>query len=220
MKKGDFIKIKFTGRIKETGRIFDTNEKETAEKEGIFSERMIYAPVLSIVGENYVIKGVDESFLEHNVGDKYKINVPPEKGFGKRNPSLIKLIPMRFFKREKITPFPGMPVNIDRAIGTVRSVSGGRVIVDFNHPLAGKELIYEIAITEKITDKNEKIESLIMFHTGFVNQDFEIEISDKTLRIKIKKEMPKILKEKTAKEITNKIKEIEKVEFIETFGKE
>lgn len=217
MEKGDFIKIKFTGRIKESNKVFDTNEKEVAEKEKIFSEKLRYEPVLAVVGENYVIKGVDESLLEHKLGDSYTVTVSSEKGFGKRMPELIKLVPAALFKKEQIVPYPGLSVNIDGMMGIVRAVSGGRVSVDFNHPLAGKELVYEIKVLEKITKINEKIESLIDFHTGLKKGEYEIEINDKNLRIKIKKELPKFIKERTANEITSKIKEIENVEFVETF---
>ena len=54
-----------------------------------------------------------------------------------------------------------MQVNVDGMMATVRSVSGGRVTLDFNHPLAGKALSYWVKINRKITDTNEKIKIVL-----------------------------------------------------------
>ena len=63
---------------------------------------------------------------------------------GKKDVKKVQLVPLATFKEHKLNPHPGLQVDFDGKIGTVMRVSGGRVMVNFNHPLSGKEIIYEI----------------------------------------------------------------------------
>src|SRR3989344_2276698 len=80
MKKGDFVKISYTGKL-ETGEIFDLTDAETAKKEGIYSSKIAYGDLPIIVGANFMIKGLDNALLDLNVGDKKDIEIKPEDGF-------------------------------------------------------------------------------------------------------------------------------------------
>ncbi len=166
VEKGDVIRLRYTGKIKETGEIFDTTEEEVAKKAGIYKENGVYGPVPIAVGAGHVIKGLDEALEGLEVGKKYEIEIPPEKGFGKRDRKLIKTFTLGQFRRQGIIPFPGMPVEIEtesgkKLKGRVLTVSGGRVRVDFNHPYAGRHLIYEVEVVEKIEDPIEKVKAMI-----------------------------------------------------------
>jgi FKBP-type peptidyl-prolyl cis-trans isomerase 2 len=92
----------------------------------------------------------------------YTIIVPPEAGFGKKDPRLMKLVPLAAFHQQKIAPFPGLQIRINNTLGTVRTVSGGRIIVDFNHPLAGRNLEYEVTIKRVVTQTEEKLQSYVV----------------------------------------------------------
>ncbi|MFS6939009.1 hypothetical protein ACDX33_11095, partial [Neisseria animaloris] len=74
-----------------------------------------------------------------------------EEAFGKRQVNLIKLVPTNIFTKQNMTPVPGLHVNLDGIYGVIRSVSGGRTIVDFNHPLSSHDLVYEVDI-KRIVD--------------------------------------------------------------------
>jgi len=216
IKEGDFVSLDYVGKIKESGEIFDVTSEEFAKKYNVFDEKVKYKPVVTIVGEKFLIKGVEDSLINKNEGDFYKIEIKSSDAFGERSPELIKLIPIRYFRKEEINPYPGLRVNVDGIFGTVRSVSGGRVIVDFNHPLAGKELEYEIKINKIITDDIEKIYSLISFFAGLEKEDCEIIILEKKVMIKIKKEIQREIKKKISDLIKKYIK-LEKVEFVEEY---
>ncbi|WP_099210675.1 FKBP-type peptidyl-prolyl cis-trans isomerase [Thermococcus henrietii] len=166
VEKGDVIRLRYTGRIKETGEIFDTTDEEIAKQAGIYKENGVYGPVPIAVGAGHVLQGLDEALEGLEVGKKYEIEIPPEKGFGKRDRKLIKTFTLGQFRRQGIIPFPGMPVEIEteggrKLKGRVLTVSGGRVRVDFNHPYAGKHLIYEVEIVEKVEDPIEKVKAMI-----------------------------------------------------------
>lgn len=163
MKKGDFVRINFIGRIKDTGEVFDLTYEDIAKKEGLYNKNTIYRPVPIVVGEGFVIKGLDDALLEMNVGEKKKIVVKPEDAFGERDPNLVRVFSLTFFEEQKIKPKPGMVVDFSGMKGRIQAVDGGRVRVDFNNPLAGRELEYEVEIVEKIDDPKEKIKAIFEY---------------------------------------------------------
>ncbi|WP_457752151.1 FKBP-type peptidyl-prolyl cis-trans isomerase [Thermococcus sp.] len=189
VQKGDVIRLNYTGKVKETGEIFDTTFEEVAKDAGIYREDGVYGPVPIAVGAGHVLKGLDEQLEGLEVGKKYEIIVPPEKGFGKRDPKLIKTFTLGQFRRQGIYPFPGMPVEIEtdsgrKLKGRVMTVSGGRVRVDFNHPYAGKHLVYEVEIVEKIEDPIEKVKALIELRMPKIDSEkVVIEVGEKDVTV-------------------------------------
>ena len=143
--ENDFIKLNYTGRVKATGDVFDTTYEEVAEEAGIKNEQKDYHPMVLAVGSTQLIAKLHDEIKKLDVGDKKTVEIPAEEAFGKRDPSLIQLIPMREFKKQNIRPFVGMPISLQGNTGVVRTIDGGRVRVDFNHELAGKDIEYEYA---------------------------------------------------------------------------
>ena len=85
MKNGDFVEIQYIGKIKDTGKIFDVTDETKAKQANIYNEGNKYEPVKIIVGAGHVIRGLDESLLDIEVGETKTFDIPPEKGFGKRD---------------------------------------------------------------------------------------------------------------------------------------
>ncbi|MCX8176552.1 MAG: FKBP-type peptidyl-prolyl cis-trans isomerase, partial [Candidatus Bathyarchaeota archaeon] len=106
--RGDFILIDYVAKVKETGTVFDTNISSVAKESKIFKEDGVYEPMLVVVGEGWVLKGLDEKLVGIKVGEKTVVELSPEKAFGPRDPNKIKLIPLRKFQQQKISPYPGM----------------------------------------------------------------------------------------------------------------
>ena len=207
LKKGDFIEIDYVGKIKEENKIFDLTDEEVAKKNNIYDKNHKYKPIIICLGYHDIIKGLDEELINKDLG-KYNIEINADKAFGKKTYELIKLVPNSVFNKEDIKPFPGLHVNIDGIIGIVRSVSGGRSLVDFNHPLAGKDLIYEIEIKRIVIDLSERLRSLLELRLGD-NIKFNIIDNKAVINIKLNEELKKQLRE----EIKDKIPEIKEVEF-------
>ncbi len=197
IKKGDFIVMDFIGKIKDTNEIFDLTKEEIAKEKNIYNPRFAYKPVTICVGEGELIKGLDEKLIGKDRG-KCTIEIKSEEGFGKKDPNLLKLIPMKVFTKENLRPFPGLNVNINGLIGTVRSVSGGRVIVDFNHPLSGRDLVFELEITKILKEDKEKIEAVI----SKITPEFKINLEKGSLSLNIN------LEEKHKEELKKKIQKL------------
>ena len=205
LKKNQFIEIEYTGEIQSTNKIFDTTSKKIAKKEKIYNPKTEYQPIIICLGQNQILPGLDEQLENKELNKEYKITIQPEKAFGKKNPKLMRLVSASSFKKQDITPFPGLQINLDGILGTIRTVTPGRVIVDFNHPLAGQTLIYEIKINKIITDSKTQLDSLISKQI----KEFSTEIKNNEAIIKAKLS-PKF-KEQLNKTIPTLINSIKKV---------
>jgi FKBP-type peptidyl-prolyl cis-trans isomerase 2 len=213
MKQGDFIKIEYEARTVMTGQLYDTTKMELAAKHGM---RGAEGPETIIIGEGYVIKGLDEELEKRGVGEEFTINIPAEKAFGKRRVELIKTFSLQVFRKEKINPAPGLVINLGGINGKVLSVSGGRVRVDFNHPLAGKAVQYKTKILEKVTDEKEKIRAILKNRLRITP---EITGQKQKLIVKTEKELGKPVIQMLMPEIKKYLKK--EVEFkIKTTKKE
>jgi len=185
IKKNDFIEIDFTARIKD-GEIFDTTIKEDAKKAN-FEMNGEFKPFIFSVGNSMIIPGLDKSLEGKEIGEKLTLEFSPEEAFGNRNPQLVKMIPLRVFTEQKIYPERGMQLTLDSMLVRIVSVTGGRVLADFNNPLAGKNVVYEVSIKRKISDLKEKINAVQDF---FFKKIFEFSVDEtkKIITFKIPKE--------------------------------
>lgn len=209
IKKQDFIEIEYTGKLKEENLIFDTTDEKVAKENKLHNHD--YGPVILCIGEQQILKGLDKNIEGKEIGNEYNFDIQPEDAFGKKDAKLIQLVPISKFKQQKIQPIPGMQLNIDGVVGTVKTVSGGRTLVDFNHPLSGKELAYKIKVNKKVTDDKEKLSGYLRLSIG--TKDFETEITNSNAKISLKNEIPEEVKEKLSKKITELIPNIKKAEF-------
>ena len=207
LKKGDFIELDYTGRIKDDKVVFDTTDEQTARDSNIHSPNYKYKPVIICLGEKHLIQGLDDALIGKNPG-KYTVEVKAEHAFGKKTTELLKMLPMRLFAKDNIKPFVGLEVNVDGTLGIVRSVISGRVIVDFNHPLAGRDLVYDVDVKRIVTDSIEKTRALL----ELMNVPFEdIDMVDDKAIIATKTQLP----EQAVKGLEDNIKKLVKLKKVE-----
>lgn len=224
LEKGDFVKISYTGRVKESGEVFDTTSEKIARKHDIYDEGLIFKSQPIVIGAGHVLRGLDEALIGLEVGEeKKKVEVPPEKGYGLRDPKLVKVVPVKEFRRQGITPMPGMRVEVEDKVGRIQSVGAGRVRVDFNHGLAGRTLDYDFTVEEKINKTSEKIRLLLERHFPYANpNDHEIQAKGNTVSItladiaKLKNEAL-MGKHHVANDIFRFLEGIDSVNFTEVF---
>jgi len=179
--KKDFIEIEFTGRVRD-GDVFDSNIKKDLEK---LDPDVTPKPAIICLGEGMFLKAIDDFLIGKEFGN-YKIELTPEKAFGVRLSQLVQKVPMKLFTSQKLNPYPGAVFNFDGRIAKILSVSGGRVMVDFNHPLSGKNVSYEINVLRKVEDLNEKIKSFIDF---LFRRDFKFSVQEGKIVIEAEKQM-------------------------------
>ena len=221
MKDGDFVYIDYVGKVKDSGEIFDITNEQSARKEDAWKEAFKYGPVPVVVGADFVLPGLNDALKEMKIGENKKVEIKPDRAFGERNLEHVKLIPEARFKEQNIDVEVGQFVTINRLRGKVLSMDGGRVRVDFNHPLAGKTLAYDLTVVGKIEDAAEKVHALVYYFVGVDKEGVDVVVKGKEIEVEFKN---KIDVHKEAKETiaTNALKYvggIEKVMFVDVFEK-
>ena len=204
------ILIRYTG--KQDGEVFDTTEEEKAKDSGLYQEDRSYSPIPVLLGEEYVIEGLEEALQEMEVGEEKSIEVDSEKAYGSRDAENIETYPEKEFKKQDVQVRVGEELMIGNRRGKVVSKGSGRVRIDFNHPLSGKDLEYWVKVEEKIEDEEEIAERIFEYRLG--HGDFEVE--DGTAKIYSvhshgdhRHELPK----EALDEVSNEIKEYTDLEI-------
>ena len=221
--KGDFILLNYTAKIKETGDIFDTTFEEIAKKEQLYKEGEIYEPKLIVIGEGWVLKPLDESLLSMKLGKSQIVEISPEKAFGQRDPEKVKRVPLKHLTSKGKNPVLGMRVEYNGKMAIVRSIGAGRVLLDFNPPLAGKTLIYEAVVAKKIRIIKEKVVALIHRRIPEADQTkFTITLKEKKLTVNMPEdtfyiEGIQIAKRGIAMDTQRLLEDISEINFVETF---
>ena len=143
---GDFVRLAYTARTVEDGDLVDTTDVEVAEDEGVDVEGQTIEPRVIIVGAGHVFPDVEDDLIGKDVGDTGTVTVPAADAFGEYDPDQVRTV-----SAEKIPEddrYPGGHVDIDGQHGHVETIIGGRARVDFNHPLAGRDLTFEVEILD------------------------------------------------------------------------
>lgn len=222
-KKGDFILIDYVAKVDETGQIIDLTLEEVAKKEKVYRSDGAYEPKLVVLGEGWFLRGLEEGLEQADVGMEKVIAIPPEKAFGVRDPAKVRTISARELTRKGITPRVGAQIELDGQPAVIRSMGGGRAVADFNHPLAGKTIIYQVKVLELIKEDVEKILNLIHRRISPIRKDrFKVLKEGGVVTIEMPEESftfenLQFAKRALAKDIQKLIPEVHTVKFIETY---
>ena len=223
LQKGDFILTDYVAKVKETNEVFDTTKEDVAKKEHLHKEGETHEPKLVVVGEGWVLKTLDDSLLTMEVGKPSTVEISADKGFGQRDPEKIRRVPIRQLLAKEINPVIGARIEFQGKMATVRSIGAGRVLLDFNAPLAGRTLIYDLTVTKKFESEEEKIGALIHRRIPVVEEEkFKITLKDKNLSIDMPEETfyvegIQIAKRGIAMDIQKFLPDLVETKFIETF---
>ncbi|MEZ5016312.1 MAG: peptidylprolyl isomerase [Flavipsychrobacter sp.] len=135
VKSGDTVKVHYHGKLTD-GTTFDTSEGRD--------------PLEFKVGEGQVIKGFDDALTDMKVGDKKTVEIPVDQAYGQRNDNMVMEYPKSDFPAD-MTPEVGLQLHMSDNSGNtfpvvITEVKEEAVVLDANHPLAGKDLIFDIEL--------------------------------------------------------------------------
>jgi len=224
--QGSFVEIDYVIKVKDVGELVDTTLEEEAKKAGITEPGRVYEPKLAVVGRGFLLRYIEDQLVGMRVDEHKSFEIPPEAAFGARDPSKVKIIPLKKFKDVDRPINVGSRVVIDGREGIIRSIGSGRAQVDFNHYLAGKTLLCDVWVRKIVTDEESKIYSLLHSRIPEVKREnTAIEIAKPTVTIRFPKEVYllsgiQMAKRIAAREITEFIPGVEKVVFVEEYAKE
>lgn len=136
-KNGDTVKVHYVGKLPD-GTIFDTSEKRE--------------PLEFTLGQKQLIPGFENAVVGMESGDQVTVNVPPEDAYGPYDEKLIQVIERETLPQD-LEPEVGQLLEGVRGDGqritvSVLDVNDTNVTLDANHPLAGKDLVFDITLVE------------------------------------------------------------------------
>ncbi|MDH3278143.1 MAG: FKBP-type peptidyl-prolyl cis-trans isomerase [Nitrosopumilus sp.] len=221
--KSSLILIDYTAKVKDTEEIFDTTLEADAKKYSIYETDIKYQPKLVSIGEvSYpVLKGLDEALAKTSVGDKLTVEVTPEKGFGERDSTKVRMIPIRKLGEDAEKVSVGDQIEIDNKRGIIRFIGSGRVQIDYNHRYAGKTILYDVNVIKSLDSENAKIEGILQNRLPVENSKIEFSIKEKETNISIPEELFRadglqIMKHFIQLDIFKFVPSLEKINFVET----
>jgi FKBP-type peptidyl-prolyl cis-trans isomerase 2 len=137
IEKGNKVKITYEGRL-ESGEVFDSSERHDGK------------PLEFEVGSGMVIKGFDEAVIGMKKGEEKEFSIESKDAYGEIREDLKKEVPKDLLPKGQ-EPKAGMMLIVQTPQGQqmpvkIEKVEGDSVVIDFNHPLAGKKLIFKIKI--------------------------------------------------------------------------
>ncbi|MCX4310007.1 MAG: peptidylprolyl isomerase [Desulfovibrio sp.] len=136
IKQGDKVRVHYTGTLGD-GTEFDSSRNR--------------APLEFTLGEGSIIPGFEKAVTGHETGDKIKVVIPPEDAYGDADPDLIFTV-ARAQVPDSIPLKVGTPLQLSNEQGAmdvvITEVGPEEITLDANHPLAGKELVFEIEVVD------------------------------------------------------------------------
>ena len=137
IKNGDTVKVHYTGTL-ENGEVFDSSEGRD--------------PLQFTMGAGQLIPGFEKAVMGLQVGDTTKAEIPSAEAYGEHNPQMEITVPKNQLP-EDLEPVVGLQLQLTQENGQpvpcqVTKVEGENVTIDANHPLAGKDLTFEIEVVE------------------------------------------------------------------------
>lgn len=152
------IEVNFTGKEMLNGDVFDTTIENVAKENNIYNKDKKYGAMTIILGEKELLGRVEDELAKMKAGDEKVVSLNAKEGFGERNQDYVRVVPLKVFQEQKINPVPGLIINLGQMLAKVQSVSGGRVRIDLNHPLAGRDLEYSVKVEKEIKAGKEMCE--------------------------------------------------------------
>jgi FKBP-type peptidyl-prolyl cis-trans isomerase 2 len=137
VKSGDSVKVHYHGKLT-NGETFDSSTGRE--------------PLQFKVGTGAVIKGFDEGVTGMSVGEKKTIHIPFLEAYGQHSPEMVIDMPKERFPADMEISV-GMPLQMSDGQGrtyqvTITEIKETTVILDANHPLAGKDLVFDLELVE------------------------------------------------------------------------
>jgi peptidylprolyl isomerase len=150
--QGDTVKVRYTGRLAD-GTVFDASPAER--------------PLRFILGKKEVIAGFETAVTGMYMGESRTVTIPPEQAYGPHEGQYVETV-ARGMLPAQVDPQPGQQLEITAQNGNkllvlVAEVTDETVTLDGNHPLAGKELIFDIELLEVTKTPPGQMDPSVLF---------------------------------------------------------
>jgi FKBP-type peptidyl-prolyl cis-trans isomerase 2 len=157
-------------------------------EEFLDNKRINSYEILFKEGVEIVRKEIENAIKGKKENEVVELEIP--KAYGERKAELVVLMPLRVLKQNKINPIPGLVINVDGMEGIIKTVSGGRVVVDFNHPLAEKTILFKVKVVKTFDNEEDFVEELLK--ELLKNEKFEFKKEEKAVYVEKEQLIPLI----------------------------
>jgi FKBP-type peptidyl-prolyl cis-trans isomerase 2 len=147
VKKGDLVKIDYTASLND-GIIVDTSIGFIADNCGVLDDSREYKPLEFIVGSNCTIPGLEENIVGMSVNESKTFVIPAKDAFGERDDAKAKEVPKEFGKKDDFVVGEHLAITDGKKAVRchVTSVNKDSMVLDLNHPLAGKDIVINVKL--------------------------------------------------------------------------
>lgn len=215
---GDFIRVAYTARVSESGRVIDTTDTDVASDAAV-DDVEATGPVPVVLGEGHLFSPVESTIEGADVGEPIRVTVEPEDAFGEGDPTDyanvdIEIIPDDL--REH-----GAQLTHDGRTGFIESLNEDNAKINFNHPLAGMALEYELTVRERIEDPLERVRAVLELYGLATDVETSFESPDsERLRITVDDPTDESWKREKHQAVRDleELLTIESITVVETYG--
>jgi FKBP-type peptidyl-prolyl cis-trans isomerase 2 len=190
MEEGTIVHVEYDLYNAETGDLIETTREDVAKENDMHREGHNYTPLVCVVGSGQLISGFEDSLLEAKANKDITCEIAAADAYGEKDSDQIETISIDKLLRHVRDPkslYIGGPVTIDGRTGVLSYLAAGRARIDFNHPMAGRNLKYDYKIVKVIKDKSEKVAALLESNTG--HEGFEVSFDGDDLSITVPQTM-------------------------------
>lgn len=143
----DSVTVNYTGSY-ENGDIFDSSIEAKAKECEFFNPQRKYEPLCIKLGAGQIIQGFEKALLGMKKGEEKDVTILPEEAYGNVDQNLVQKVPIDALKEAKISPEVGLMLNTEAGVGKITKVNKEDAEVDFNSPMAGKTLVFNIKVED------------------------------------------------------------------------
>lgn len=151
VENGHLVSINYVVTDKVSGDVLDSSNSQGK-------------PLVFLLGKNEVIVGLEKALIGKNIGEKFKVEIAPEDAYGVRNPDFLQEVPKDQFQgidlKKGMTLF-GQGDNGETVQVIVDEIGETSVIIDYNHPLSSKTLVFDVEILSSKEPTEEELVSYI-----------------------------------------------------------
>lgn len=138
---GDSVRVNYKGTLTDGSEFDSTHGRE---------------PLEFTLGQGQVITGFENGIIGMTEGETKKVEIPVAEAYGEADENLFLEVPISDFP-DDISPQVGMPIEVKNTNGqiivtNIAQVNDETVILDANHPLAGRDLVFEIELVKVLKD--------------------------------------------------------------------
>jgi peptidylprolyl isomerase len=133
------------------GEVFDTSLEKEAKKAGVYVSKRKYKPFRIIIGQHNILPALEEALIGMKEGESNKVTISPEEAYGRADPNRTQEVKKEVFETKGVKPEKGKWVKI-RTLGgrsataVIQDINDETVVINKNHPLAGKTLDFQLTV--------------------------------------------------------------------------